>query len=475
MAYRTPPITPRKRSRGRSSRSRSRGRTMSRSTSAIRSGKRRRVGGYAPSVAQSAVDALIDIASSPSASGVARAASTYKKGVDMRMAAGKFRRTGYIAGKNAGRLTLRRKKPSLMQSIAKKGITNNFEYRKSFQADEAIAIGHTTLPSKIALHNLMRALVKYIVGKLGIQIQDFGRKCVGNGLSVNDSIGFAYFSNDDVNNISVSNVTIVATTTYDGIATEWAKAIIDNANRMQLRFESLRATTAISGIVNCNLSNAKIYGCTKSVLKVQNVTVETTADNESDDVNAVPLQGKIYGCKGNNFQKKQNNAVLNGAFNAGNEEAIVGLYSKQNGTQVYAQALEYYASGAGPSDSGETTFSKPSEPPKQWEVKNCYKVGNVSLDPGEIKESVLTQFYSMSLQFFYNLLVQRDQVASTTIRYNNDQGKCNVIYLEKTVGRPNTEQNKINIWAQLDFTQIIEVKVKASYYTAPIQYQRDFT
>lgn len=474
MAYRTPPST-RKRSRGRSSRSRSRGRTMSRTTSAIRSGRKRVRGGYAPSVSQSAVDALIDIASSPNAAGVARAASTYKKGYDMRRAAGKVIRTGYVAGKNAGRLTLRRKKPSLMQSIAKKGITNNFEYRKSFQAGEAIAIGHTTLPSKISLHNLMRALVKFIVGKLGIQIQDFGRKCVGNGLAVNDEIGFAYYSTDDINNISLSSVQIAANTTFDGIATEFTAAIINNAGRTQLRFESLRATTAHCGILNCNLSNAKIYGCTKSVLKVQNVTVETTADNESDDVNAVPLQGKIYGCKGNNFLKKQNNTVLHGAFVGGNEEAIVGLYSKQNGTQAYAQALEFYAAGAGPTDSTETTFYKPSEPPKKWEVMNCYSLGNVSLDPGEIKESVLTQFFGMSLQFYYNLLVQRDQVASTSIRYNNDQGKCNVIYLEKTVGRPSTTQNSINIWAQLDFTQMIEVKVKPSYYTAPIQYQRDWT
>lgn len=470
--FRTPRSTSRKRKRGRSM---TRTPSVRRSTSR-RIGRSRKRGGYAPSVGQSSVDALMDIVQSPSPSGVARAASTYKKGMDMRRAAEKIIRSTYISGKNAGKLTLRPKKKSLQQTIAKKGITNNFEYRKSFAAPEAIAIGHTTLPTKITMHNLMRALLKYTISRMNMQVQDFGRLAVGNGFAVGDKFSLAYYSNDDINTIAYMDSTLTNQSTFDIIATEWTLGIIGNANRTQLRFESVRVAGS-KGNLNINLANAKISGYTKSILKVQNVTSETAADNESDDVNAVPLQGKIYGCKGNNFQKKQNNAVLNGAFTVGNEEAIVGLYSKQDGDLfglVPGQNLEGYNYDGGPIDNQETTFYKPSEPPKQWEVKNCYSVGSVSLDPGDIKESHLKQYFKMSFQFFYGLLVQRDQIASTTIRYNNDQGKCNVMYLEKTVGRPSTTENNITIWTQLEFTQSIQVHVRGSNYTAPIQYQRNW-
>jgi len=296
------------------------------------------------------------------------------------------------------------------------------------------------------------------------------------GFVVGEKVRINRYSTGDTNTVQGDEFTIAATSTFDNIAALMADFYDDLTTFSDDRIDSIEflpvATSRFTGI-NLNLVSAKISVYTKSALKIQNVTTENTADNEADDVNAVVLTGKLYGCKGNNFVKKANNKLLDGLFSPYNEEALFGSFAKQDASVIGTTSVGFY-NGAGLSNDVNTTFYKPSEPPKYWEIQNCRTKAKLAVGPGAIKTSVLTENYTMSFQYYLQLLIGQRNTNNSFLVYNPKQGKTNVMYLEKVIGRKPTEQNSIKLWTELDFKQSVVVNTSASRYSLPIQFQVDY-
>jgi hypothetical protein len=389
--------------------------------------------------------------------------------------------TGTMSSGNAvaKRFRNRKQKNPSIATLQKKGVSLRYELRKVASGDnlEAIAVGHTSMPGKVCAIMLWRAAIKHLLMKMGCLIKDYGNLMTAEGFVQNDTFILSRYDSGTANAIVQSPVTVGTTTTYDQLAAQFASILDDQTGLSDDRLDQLEFSPQSSShwsATNIDLTTLKITCFTKSTLKLQNVTVEVAADNEADDVNRVPLIGKSYLMRGNNFLTRVNRSCLNGFFNQFNEECIIGQFDRQIIAELGGTSVGFYEAAAGPNNANQTTFFKPSEPPKQYELQNCIGIRDIVVGAGEIKQSVLTQKYTFGFQYYFNMLYGKQNTLNDRLVYNPAQGKTSVMYLEKAVGRQATADNSIRLWAELQFEQSVMCHGKAQTFTAPIQYQTNY-
>jgi len=397
-----------------------------------------------------------------------------------------FSGSSTLAGKiGRGKITSKRQKVNgkwTRFGLEKNGITLATEHRgeATLPNAESIIIGHTSMPSKVCAINMWRAIFKYCLYKMGCQVRDFGILMTNYDFRIGDVFKFVYYDSGVIAVASEIPVTIDAFSTFDSIAARFAAELDDRLNSFDDRIESFlfepSGTQNHWGGINLKLSNLKIAVGTKSSLKIQNVTVETNADNEADDVTRVPLQGMQYTCKGNNFRRKANNEILDGFYHPTNESTIFKGFTKSDGAQLAGTSVGYYNNSlvvGTPGNSVQTTFFKTSEMPKPHEITNCSTTKKFYIPPGGIRTSVLNTQFEMTLQSYYTLIYTYASTYNPVLQYNEKQGLCNAIFLEKVVGKTATESNSIKIWTETEFRQSTLVFGNASNFTLPITYQED--
>jgi len=368
--------------------------------------------------------------------------------------------------------------------IAMQGITLDYESRKSVSGTEAVAVGHTTMPGQVCTMMFWRAVVKFIMVKLGCHLKDYGSSMIGYGFVVGDQFVFSYYGFDPAAN-SPSNVVVNLTSdyTFDKLAAEFDR-FFANFGPEQLRLDAISFVPFNSGILSSyskwgaaslELNNAKISVTCKSKLSIKNVTIENATDVTVDDIDSIPLNGKIFKTKGNNLLRKSNRATLPGLFNAKTDDALFESYSKQAGTAITSPSLDVrFINDA---NSTETTFFRPAEPPRDMDIKNLIGTNYVVLQPGSIKDSVLFNTFEMSVTGYWELIYfNKTHRPGPTDHpyYNANLGTCQTVVLEKVIGRKPNAFNDIKLWIQLQYTQSALIHGKMNRYTDPIQFQTDY-
>lgn len=477
-------------------RSESRGRQAYRTPSTNRNNKRKKYTSEPGS--RSTVAMLIDLADSLSRSPIAQKVASKVGGKILEYGANrifskpstrtKSKRKGYSGSSALGGKV----KPRIRNSkrikgkngkftpygLEMKGITLSYEKRITLNTaqSEAVAVGHTSLPAKVCAINMWRAVLKHLYIKLGMCLPDYSSLMTSLNFQLLDVINVIYYANgQDVGPlVTVSTYTIDAIATFDGVAAFFA-AVFDDVNLAGARLHRIQyipvAANKFHKQIEINLVNMKVAVATKSILKIQNITVETAEDDQADDITSVVLQGKIYKCKGNNFVRKSNGKMLDQMFGTFNEEALYGAWIAQASTQLGGTSVGFYGNVNSDIDS---TMIKPAEVPKPWEIKNCIKHSPITIGPGLIKTSVLTNNFEMSLQAYFHLLYSGPVTSNVNIIYEPKLGYCQVMYLEKVIGRLTTAANNIKLWAELDFRQSVYCYGYEQQYTAPISYQTNF-
>lgn len=185
-------------------------------------------------------------------------------------------------------------------------------------------------------------------------------------------------------------------------------------------------------INSIDLENVMVHMRSKSTLKIQNRTVTVATDNESDDVNAVPLTGRVYDFKSYNAR-----CVTQQLFES---------------TDVNTGLVTVRSEDCIPASRGF------SEPPVKQVFRNCAKVGTLMLQPGTIKEDTLVFKKSAYLPRLFQLLYlyTEDPVlnsAATNTRIG--MGQMRLFALEKFINmivvEPTTPKITLvyenNLWA----------------------------
>jgi len=385
-----------------------------------------------------------------------------------------IKRNNKRVSKKRGRKGKGKSNKITLATLQKRGVTISYEKRKTTTAvndTEAVVIGHTSMPSKVLTQILWRAIIKHILIKINYNVKDYGHGMVGEGFIAGDKFLIKYYDGFAVSSLSEIAFTVAADSTFDKMCNQFVVAFGGSTldDRSQERIDEVQffpATGSKFPKTNLNLSGLKISINLRSLLKLQNITNETANDNEADDITRVPLIGKKYLVKGDNFMKKANSVGIDGLYTAENNDAIYASFTKQ--TPTTSGPYEYYSA------TDNSTFNKPSEPPKKYEIANCIKMENAVINPGAIMASTLTENVTFSLQWFYQFLYGTKAAITTQKSFDSRLGRTSVIYLEKVVGKKGTAANHIKLWTELEMKVSALVHGPYNLYTLPIQYQIDY-
>lgn len=361
--------------------------------------------------------------------------------------------------------------------IMNKGITYIQETRFTNNADvlyELQAIGHTSMPLKINVMQLSRALIKHLLGKLNCHVSDWARTMLSYGFVVGDVVRFNYYNSWSASSTSSFNVTVETPDSFDRFAFKLynllkATTVINRVRYDSYEFLPATGSRFVSG-VNLELAPLKVNVHVESKLKIQNQTVSAATDNEADDVNNAPLTGKIYTVKGNNFMRKGNLPLLSGVGPG------LGTNSQYEETMLKGGWTSNLPDIEGNNDIGylgvpaQGSFLKPSEIVAKRDIQYCLKEQKVVINPGIVRTSAINQTYQMSLSKYMDILLGSQGAVEDSLAYDPQAGITKVVLLEKAIGNVAT---KVSIRAEVEYKHAICITGKQPFYNLPIAFQFD--
>jgi hypothetical protein len=308
----------------------------------------------------------------------------------------RFMRPAATSSRSGGFFSGGTKRRSMIDLMAKDGVVIAKEEGGVLVADigfipgggvsygSAVYIGHSTVPVVAVAKHFWRAFLKYIWSRLNRDIRDFNDICNPNN-QMRLNIKYKLSPNGAVQDY---DFTIAVTLTFEDIVND-LHTNLWNINGGNNYFIECTVREASSGSIasttiigQFNLQKAKLTFHCKSALKVQNQTLENTADNEADDIKNVPLYGKSYEGAGN------------GAF-------YVKQFNQQHFVGNDNTGVIQFLPGPKGTPTGDITQSL-NEPPSITNMKYVKKVGKAHIDPGQVKTSVLSYTKTMSFSTFWN-------------------------------------------------------------------------
>lgn len=360
----------------------------------------------------------------------------------------RFESTARFGGYTKSRKFWKKKSVKRKYKKAFRGVMFAYERNTSIFDDKCVYLAHHTAPYMNIVKGIAYVLFKKMLQAMDIEFDAWTTSSLLT-LPAGTLIELVYKPAFNAVDTPVSYTLIAADSTFGQIA-EKIWDVIFRQGLLAAAVGGFDAPATLvkmnivrnnGGISSMNLRDATVNCILKSALKMQNRSLNTTGDNEADDINNVPLTGRSYEGSGNGLKARDNNLILPPCDN------IFGWTTVAAGTEVVLQ-----------------------EPPQPYHFQYAYKSGAVRINPGIIKTSVLNDKLYMSLDRYLALCrgMYRNDNGSFTLAYNM-LGKTRYFALERSISRLSGElQPGITVAAEVDSKLWIDVNVKRSKYTAPI-------
>jgi len=333
-------------------------------------------------------------------SGTANSTMSVPRRSMIRMSSQSTRLGGFVRTRRVNR-------KSTNYNYAKHGVTYSTETQGLVSASQCAYIGHSTTNYQQWAKYFCFALLKEICSKQGIDINSFGESPAG--FAVGDVFTLAYQATP-VAAFTTRSHTVVAgdVVSYDSLATAiWLNVffpIIDNitlfTNRAIMR--DFAWSPLNDRLVKLSLIDGKIFITAKASLKMQNRSVTVVADNEADDVNNAPLNGKVYEGTGSS------------------------MYPKDISAFPPPDRIQAVVSFSSPEDSM-------NEPPPSYFFVGCKKSAKVRINPGSIKTSVLNYKGNIPINTFWRMM-SATYATATDDFHSVPFGKFRYFGLERVIG-----------------------------------------
>lgn len=392
------------------SRSRSRGRSRSASR---RSGVRTAV--------ESARSMSVDGSSYYGGSVASSRASSRRGGVAVASSAASSSRSGNIvmATKNPGN--------KLNQKL-KYGVSVTDERGSETSDSFTVYFGHTTFPVTLMLQTLARVMAKKVLNTMGIFYEQESDTIRNLGPDECITVKFTYLVRQDTTNTYDEENFVYGDPGVDAawwssitklqsdIYTWLEKTSTAGSNATLAWFEIIVNEEAHMSYKKVLLRGAKLYFKVDSSLKYQNRTVENTTDDDIDDVNNVPLTGRIYTGPGNGM------------------EVVGGTQQSRPFIGDLAYGLIYVPSTG--------TYHTLKDPVLPQLTRMAKKFGNLNIDAGQMETNKLHTEKTMYLNSFLRLIGRRfaiigpgapDTVLEEDFPFFRTVGEYAIIALEKKV------------------------------------------
>jgi len=432
--------------------------------SALRIGRRAAQG--AAGLARFAVKSVPYVAAAETAYGAGKWAYNRLKA--------KKRRQGSDANSKArGKFANVTRKKSLADKYAENGFVYKLEAGKVHTTLRQVAyVGHSTMPARLTGRVILSALVKKLFVKAGFTVKNENELLL-NIQGVDSAIKLGYKNNDGgaiqekeftLPWATTSIVSIVGDINGGPPGTPLGDSMqnfmfgTDKSKTYQWLY--MRYFTKWSGTsyqlqseIDLTQTFVQIYG--KSHLKIQNRTINTAGENEADDVDNVPIDGRY-------FEFKTNSTIYRD-FNlpAADEKPAIT-------TDTYYGLLP--SATEGPFNPSITDTKMYEELPDRKAFLGCYGIGKSHLDPGEIKTSTMVSHEYHSMNKILRVIYGQSLAGAGTAGPQNQVwlGKTRLFGWEKLVNAvAMTTTNQFNIAYEHQLEIGCDIIVKRSNYTAP--------
>lgn len=267
-----------------------------------------------------------------------------------------------------------------------------------------------------------------------------------NGFTVGDTITLTYRLTSTAATSTVVYTT-VAGDTLDTLISTFAQNLptdVSTVEFLNLVYQPVAASANKRSQLRLDLLIVNIAW--KSSMKLQNRTISATGNNESDDIDNVPVYGKSYSGPGL------------GCKLVGNvSQTLVGFVANQTTGLIKTAA------------SSNAALQEPPEPKQFHPVKQS---GKVKLGSGEVKTSVLTKKINVRFGYLMNILAPAPAAASssaTGLKINGRFSIYRMFAVEKMMD--------VNAGVLTDVTVAFEndskvfVSVKQKYSNPTVEYK----
>lgn len=368
------------------------------------------------------------------------------------------RGTGQIStSKSAGFFKATKDNTSKMDKHSISGIVQKSEFGsvRTDAVNDVVYVAQSTAPPQFMLQCMVAALIKKLFALNGIQIKSFESvllqgqqypmqikldyKLLDGGVVTSQT--FAISTTDTLNNIRGAIYLFLLGRVGDLAIDQYLRiTLLDDYTGWVGAARVLRASI--------DLSTASFRFDCKSILKIQNRTINSTGNDQDNDVDNVPLYGKY-------FDYNTNGTI----FRDYNQPSIASP------SQVTTTPFYGVLSTAAP-DTTLTSMYK--EVPLQSQFVGCKKSGKSHLDPGEIKTSVVTDSFNIS---FVKLVKTLTVKGTALVANENTQvwlGKSRLFSWERMIQpAANSAINQYSIAYEHQLNVGCTMYVKRDFQTAP--------
>lgn len=363
--------------------------------------------------------------------------------------AGKLRRKmrparRVVRRKRYGRRVVSRSYRRRIPKMNQYGVCIQRETTGTITDDKCIYLTHSTASASDILFLLTQLWMKKVLAVSGFSVDDFidsRTAYIPNG----HSFTFVYKPSSNNAPTGVTYVVAAIDTSYALMADSMRLAILAAITAGSITEASIPVEfqyVGTGGVIHrINLLDNLVTYYAKATLKMQNRSVAAAGDDEQD-VNNVPLNGKMYAGMGNG-------PILRGREN----------------TFFFAN----YLSGVSPFSSA--TLTSIQEPVDASEFTNCSRYNKLYINPGGIKTSVL--FFKSNIQLV-NLWHKLVSFYATGVTFYTsltkfELGRYHTIALERVIGKLASEATPgITVTYEHDVKSWIDMK-KVQNYTTPLR------
>jgi len=313
--------------------------------------------------------------------------------------ASKYRNMSAASSSSAGIVSAPKGLRSTPDTFQKSGVYFTREQGSTISGSallkyQSILLMHANYGKDQLINDISLALAKAVASRaLGITVQNVNTDIMVGGSGRNVLIEMSY-KISPTGGLLFHTFTISPIQSVQGFATAfatWWKGLSGTYAHLtfcdMLVYRQSVATTPLVGneyIGKYNLKRCSVLLYSKSSLKMQNRTVNSSGNDEADDVDNVPLYGKVYQGPGNYFLVNDNyyNPLITFQSNY-----LVDGYDKT---------------------------SDLCEPPPLGQMQRCRTIGKAHLDPGQIKTSVLTDTRKLNINQL-NSIIGKSEATSNTL------------------------------------------------------------
>lgn len=339
------------------------------------------------------------------------------------------RSSGASSSRSAGKLSKGRKTYTPEDKFSRQGVLVCREgmavvSTTAIEKAQSIMVGHANYTTRQLKADVAYALTKWFAIKLGYEIQDFSTDVP---LHVSETFRIFYFYKTSIGGVEANGSFDITGGTFEAVQANFFNMLNVANGQSEHYWTRIQCSRLFGGVLQdykfrCDMARMKVQLYAKSSLKIQNRTINASGNSEADDVDNVPLYGKMYSGNGN--------YIFHQDVTIGPPAAL---------STLPAVVVAKFQIG-----------SPLCEPQPLSFIKKANKISKVHLDPGQIKTSVLVFKKNINI----NVLTKLYARSGADILANFDGlslGKFSFVHVEKMIQAvATTDVNAMNIAYEVD-------------------------